>query len=192
MIAVLGEVVEKPLRNEFNEINASQPLGEKPFPLVERLNLKELNSFSDPTKSEKKPNKSLFAQNLERQGKLKSFLPLNQVHLEKQEKLKEFMNKNNVVKEECVNKQIISGEGLGSKKEVEQIHLENLEILSKLKPDEVLKEQQKTLFFLVIDRFIDLISNHLTNTEKMEDSGSKYWLKWINDRVEDILLTVSK
>jgi hypothetical protein len=26
----------------------------------------------------------------------------------------------------------------------------------------------------------------------MEESGSKYWLKWINDRVEDILLSVSK
>jgi len=55
-----------------------------------------------------------------------------------------------------------------------------------------LKEQQKTLFFLVIDRFIDLISTHLGSNEKMEESGSKYWLKWINDRVEDILLSVSK
>ena len=55
-----------------------------------------------------------------------------------------------------------------------------------------LKEQQKTLFFLVIDRFVDLISNHLANTEKMEESGSKYWLKWINDREEDILLSVSE
>jgi hypothetical protein len=143
MTAVLGEVVEKPLRNECRD---RENLGEKPFPQVEKLNFKELAACSNLSKSEThKPSKSLFAQNLERQGKLKSFFALDQVHLDRHEKLKEVMDKNKVVKEECVNKQIITGEGLGSKKEVEQIHLENLEILSKLKPDELLKEQQKII-----------------------------------------------
>ena len=40
-------------------------------------------------------------------------------------------------------KQIITGDGLGNKRDVEQIHLENLQRLSQMKPEEILEEQRK-------------------------------------------------
>ena len=42
-------------------------------------------------------------------------------------------------------KQIITGDGLGNTKYVEKIHLENLERLSQMNPNEILEEHQKLL-----------------------------------------------
>ena len=37
------------------------------------------------------------------------------------------------------------GDGIGNQKDVEQIHLENLERLSKMKPEDILMEQEKIM-----------------------------------------------
>lgn len=44
-----------------------------------------------------------------------------------------------------LNSDILKGDGIGNQKDVEQIHLENLERLSQMKPDEILKEQEKII-----------------------------------------------
>lgn len=44
-----------------------------------------------------------------------------------------------------LNSKILKGDGIGNQKDVEQIHLENLERLSQMKPDEILKEQKKMI-----------------------------------------------
>jgi hypothetical protein len=125
------------------------------MPGVEKLDIKDLNK-SEPSKK----NKSLFAQNLERQGKLKSHFALNQVFqvesLKRNEQIKNVeshiassQQKQPVNADQTNNevpkKQIITGEGLGNRTDVEQIHFENLEFLSRMKPDEILAEQQKLL-----------------------------------------------
>ncbi len=102
---------------------------------VEKINLKELSANLP---AEKRKNKSLFAQNLEKQGKLKSYFALNQ-----QESLSDKSNVNKLNFNQASS--VISGEGLGNVKEREQIHKENLEKLSQMKPEEILLEQQKLI-----------------------------------------------
>ena len=93
--------------------------------------------------------KSLFAQYLELQGNLKSFYDLDQVVQPK--KLREDMKIKGIEKqtfhldETKTRSQLITGEGLINKKDVEQIHLENLELLSKMKPEEIMAEQKKLM-----------------------------------------------
>ena len=99
---------------------------------IEKLNLKEL---SNNLPNDKRKNKSLFAQNLERKGKLKSFLNLNQNELSN--------TKNASPKLNLKPSSIISCEGLGNPKEKEQIHKENMEKLASMASDEILREQQK-------------------------------------------------
>lgn len=163
--------------------------------------------------AERRKNKSLFAQNLERQGKLKSHFSLNKVYqpdsLRQNEQIK-------LIEQQLSNKpsptgqtehhQLITGEGLGNKKDVEQIHLENLEILSKMKPDEILAEQQKLMqqidpkILSFIRRknlktehqaqgFMNLskpeASNRLTDEEVLEQLSFKPNKKWLHmDKIE--------
>jgi hypothetical protein len=138
--------------------------------------------------TEKRKNKSLFAQNLELKGKLKSHYPLDQVYipnkiLENDAKIK-LIEKNihvNNAKEpsSLPRKQLITGDGLGNSKDVQQIHLENLEILSKMSPEEILAEQKK-LFQQMDPKLVAFIrkkANNLgsdTNNEKdLVESSSK-------------------
>lgn len=143
---------------------------EKSIPKIEKLNLKEL---SKELPIEKRQNKSLFAQNLERQGKLKSHYNLSQVYqptaFRQNEKIKKIEQHFKTIQTES-RKQIITGEGLGNTKDVEQIHLENLELLSKMKPDEILQEKEKLMQQLdpKILAFIKR-KNQTTETNKLED-----------------------
>jgi hypothetical protein len=125
------------------------------MPSVEKLNLKDLNK-SAPNATDQRKNKSLFALNLERQGKLKSHFALSQVFqvesLKQDEQIKQIENhlassgeKKAAAERTKTGKQIITGEGLGNRKDVEQIHFENLEFLSRMKPEEIVAEQQKLL-----------------------------------------------
>ncbi|RNA07214.1 RNA polymerase II-associated 1 [Brachionus plicatilis] len=136
--AVLSDIVEKPTLKEFSD---TRPKSCNQLPKIEKLNLKELNQHGSGNK------KSLFAQNLERQGRLKSFFDLNQVvqpsSLREDEKIK--LVEKQITQEKTVRTQIISGQGLTSKKDAEQIHLENLELLSKMKPEEILAEKNKLM-----------------------------------------------
>ena len=102
---------------------------------VEKINLKELSAHLP---GEKRKNKSLFALNLERQGKLKSYYALNgpETPQDKGETTQQ-------TPFSLTTPGIISGEGIGNVKEVEQIHKENVERLSKMNPEEILSEQQK-------------------------------------------------
>ena len=126
------------------------------FPSIEKLNFKQLKT-GEARKAT--TNKSLFAQNLEAKGKLKSFYALNQVHqpsqLKRDQKIKEleesFLKKSDPKssegreKAEVEKKQLITGEGLGNAKDAEQIHLENLERLAQMKPQEILNEREKLI-----------------------------------------------
>ncbi len=162
MSAVLGNIVEKPLVKELNQIKFSNENAIDALRSIEKLNLKEINKIP----SNERKTKSLFALNLERQGKLKSYFPLNNVHQIEQLKHDESIKK---VKQHLINApkikvkksvqdsknengdasqkplQIITGDGLGNKQDVERIHLENLELLSKMKSEEILAEQQKLI-----------------------------------------------
>ena len=123
------------------------------MPKIEKLNLKELKNASGADHK----SKSLFAQNLERQGQLKSHFALNRVYqvntLKNNEQLKQVEQRLATEKaaQTAINvensrpRQIITGEGLGNRKDVEQIHLENLEFLSRMQPEEILAEQQKLI-----------------------------------------------
>ena len=103
---------------------------------VEKINIKELNANYP---AEKKKNKSLFAQNLEKQGKLKSYFSLDK----REDSLSAAANVAKLNLNQTAS--LISCEGLGNVKEKEQIHRENLEKLSQMKPDEILQEQQKLI-----------------------------------------------
>jgi hypothetical protein len=130
---------EKPLMTERNRENCFPNVfdsdAKAPIREVEKLNLKEL---STNLPGEKRKNKSLFALNLERQGKLKSFYDLD-----KQEQ--PIKGEQTHMNTKLNGKQLISGVGLGNPKEVEQIHKENLEKLSNMNPEEILSEQQKLI-----------------------------------------------
>ena len=65
------------------------------------------------------------------------------------------------------------------------------EIEQKLSTLNLLKEQQKKLFILIIKRFIEVLSEHLTNNEMKTEESSPHWLKWTSERLEDIFMTVS-
>ncbi len=126
------------------------------MPCIEKIDFKGLN----PQKSQTK-KKSLFAQNLERKGQLKSFYNLDNIHhvssLAKNEQIKSLeknitKSKEDAYKELPQNsgayekrKQIITGEGISSHKDAQQIHLENLERLAHLKPSEIVEEQKKLI-----------------------------------------------
>lgn len=105
--------------------------------------------------------KSLFAQNLERQGKLKSFYNLENIHqtnnLATSEQIKEIEKnllksksdkENDLIQNSGAyekRKQIITGEGIGNQNDVQSIHRENLERLSKMSQDEIKSEQEKII-----------------------------------------------
>lgn len=118
-------------------VSLDQPVVVKSgMPEVEKLNIKELKKNSTR-------NKSLFAQNLERQGKLKSHYELSKI--QQVESLKQNDEIKKVEQHLKVNKQTITGQGLNSDKEAEKIHLENLQVLSRMTDQEILAEQQKLL-----------------------------------------------
>jgi hypothetical protein len=131
------------LRNDFSrEINETEFEQIK----VEKINLNELKS---QLSQDKRKNKSLFAQNLEAKGKLKAYYQLNQVYqpnrvLESDDKIKSIeKHLPTIVTETGSRKQLITGEGVGNVKDAEQIHVENLELLAKMTPDEIIAEQKK-------------------------------------------------
>ena len=70
------------------------------------------------------------------------------------------------------------------------------EIDQKLQTLNNLKEQQKQLFFIIIKKFIHIITEHLNTQDIKTEEGEKpvligpHWLKWIGERFEDFLLTV--
>ena len=87
--------------------------------------------------------KSLFAQSLEKKGKLKAFHELNTQN----------QNQNSKVAyrgatEEFPKSKILTGEGLTGASDVERIHEENVEKLSKMSKEEILKEQERLLEML--------------------------------------------
>jgi nuclear cap-binding protein subunit 1 len=68
---------------------------------------------------------------------------------------------------------------------------------AKLQTLNLLKEQQKTLFMVIIKRFMECLSEHKSNAdleikvevgEKALIADSPYWQKWASDRFEDIFL----
>ena len=70
------------------------------------------------------------------------------------------------------------------------------EIDQKLQTLNNLKEQQKQLFFIIIKKFIQIITEHLNAPDIKTEEGEKpvtgpHWLKWIGERFEDFLLTVT-
>lgn len=132
------------MRNDFSrEINETEFEQIK----VEKINLNELKS---QLSQDKRKNKSLFAQNLEAKGKLKAYYQLNQVYqpnklLENDDKLKSIEKHLPTIVTESGSsrKQLITGEGVGNVKDAEQIHVENLELLAKMSPEEIIAEQKK-------------------------------------------------
>jgi hypothetical protein len=97
----------------------------KQSPIVDKI---ELGKASQAKKS----TKSLFAQRLEKSGSLKAYCELKT----------QFEDDTGKVQNK---QQIITGEGLTGRNDAERIHLENLEILSKMNKDEILNEQKKLL-----------------------------------------------
>ncbi len=86
------------------------------------------------------------------------------------------------------------------------MHLKNQNEISeeeldyKLSTLNALKDQQHQLFLLVVQRFIEVINERLKKPDvevKMEDGTAadptmnQFWLKWISERLEDVLLTVN-
>ncbi|CAF0760628.1 unnamed protein product, partial [Brachionus calyciflorus] len=70
------------------------------------------------------------------------------------------------------------------------------ELEQKLSTLNSLREQQKNLFFIIIERFFAILSDYLTKLElKIEDTEqgetfkSPNWFKWVSERFEDFLLT---
>jgi hypothetical protein len=54
-----------------------------------------------------------------------------------------------------------------------------------------LKDQQKNLFFLIISRFIETLSDYYSKSDEEKKKFSPNWYKWTSERLEDILLTVN-
>lgn len=142
---------------------------------VEKLNL---NEISNQLPAERRKNKSLFAQNLELKGRLKAHFRLDQVQqpkmLQQDEKIVELERRSlggeqakkfDLKLADQPRKQLITGQGLGNVKDVEQIHLENLQVLSKMKPDEILEEQKK-LMTQLDPRIVAFIRNRNNPTGK--------------------------
>ena len=74
------------------------------------------------------------------------------------------------------------------------------ELDQKLQTLNLLKEQQKNLFTVIVKRFIETLSEHSAkpDVEIKVEAGEKtlicdsaYWMKWASDRFEDIFLAVN-
>ena len=177
MGTVLKDIVEKTFKPKWNEENIPQmdQNGSEQALRIEKIDFKSLNN-------DKKKTKSLFAQNLEKQGRLKSHFELSNIQdtklKEKDEqiklaeaqtvpKLKD--NSKMEVNNQPMKKQIITGDGLGNSKDVKQIHVENLEIISKMKPEEILNEQQK-LIQQLDPKILAFIRGKTRNTQSNESN----------------------
>ncbi|CAF0788208.1 unnamed protein product [Brachionus calyciflorus] len=150
LAVILSDIVEKPMVKDW-PVDIESKNKPNQIPKIEKINFNELNEILPP---EKRKNKSLFAQNLERQGKLKAHFDLNKIvqptKLLENEQIKlvekQILGKKiNTSEQGEIKRQIITGDGLSNKKDAEQIHLENLELLSRMKPEEILMEQNKLL-----------------------------------------------
>ncbi len=184
----MAEVIEKSHPDRCS-INKSQ-LPVSNLPSIEKIDFKGLNQQTGQLKK-----KSLFAQNLEKKGQLNSFYNLENIyqinHLSKNEQIN--LLEKNIAKSKQNSKngqeispevnmkrnKIVTGEGISSQKDAEQIHLENLERLSHLKPNEILEEQKKLmnqldpklLAFIRQKKFNE--KNLTTNVGNMTSSDSK-------------------
>jgi hypothetical protein len=136
-------------------------------PQVEKLSESLLKS---ERATNERRNKSLFAQSLEMKGKLKSFYPLNSITQPLDSKLNNNENLAELEKNIHINKQMITGEGLGNKSDVKRIHLENLQRLASMKPDEILEEQTRLLNQLD-PRLVSFIRRKANNNNKSADDA---------------------
>ena len=96
-----------------------------------KLERKEIEEFD----KQKVKKKSLFAQKLEKEGKLKNYHALNLKSDSKQEVANAVFKKSS----------IITGEGLSGPQDAEKIHQENVERLSKMTENDIITERQKLL-----------------------------------------------
>ena len=69
------------------------------------------------------------------------------------------------------------------------------EIDSKFQTLNILRRQQKDLFFIIINKFIQIVNAYFNTSYIKTEDGEKpihgnFWLKWIGERFEDFLLTV--
>lgn len=77
-----------------------------------------------------------------------------------------------------------------------QSEISEEELESKLTSLNTLRAQQKDLFFLLIERFVDRLTRHLTMPVIKVEAGEKavsdgpFFLKWTIERFEDLILTV--
>lgn len=77
-----------------------------------------------------------------------------------------------------------------------QMEISEEEIELKLGSLNSLRTQQKELFFLIIDRFVDKLTRHLVAPSVKVEDGEKmagdgpYFFKWVVERFEDVILTV--
>lgn len=109
---------------------------------MDKINLSELKTGLS---GEARKNKSLFAQNLELKGKLKSHYPLDRVHQVGKPTDETDVERIRSVEKSLssVRRPMISGEGLGNTRDVAQIHAENLALLARMTPEEIMAEQRK-------------------------------------------------
>lgn len=79
-----------------------------------------------------------------------------------------------------------------------QSEITDKELEYKLESLNTMRTQQKELFFTLIERFVDKLTQHLTQPSVKIEEGeelkmlgdSPYFFKWASERFEDILLTV--
>lgn len=62
------------------------------------------------------------------------------------------------------------------------------ELEQKLATLNALKDQQKSLFFTIISRFIETLNAYLNKLEDERKELSPHWFKWMSERFEDVLL----
>ena len=160
-------------------------------PKIEKLDFKTLVKVQDGKK------KSLFAQNLERQGKLKDFYDLKNIHqvnhLAQVEQIQQIEKK--VTKSAApdstnspLSKQLITGEGVGNRTDVQQIHLENLERLAQMKPDEILNEQQKIIQQLD-PKIVSFIRKKQSSTALPSQQATPTGLTQVEDKSKEEFLS---
>lgn len=79
-----------------------------------------------------------------------------------------------------------------------QLETSEEEIEQKLSTLNTLKGQQKVLFFTIIEKFFEVLTVYLVNSEVKVEDGEKgetnknpNWFKWASERFEDFLLIVN-
>lgn len=71
------------------------------------------------------------------------------------------------------------------------------ELEQKLSTLNTLKDQQKTLFFIIIRKFVEVLNENIAKSgikveegDASETANNPHWIKWMTERFEDVLLLV--